>query len=468
LPIEGATIEVMNTPVNPATTNENGEYTIQEIYENTYEFKVYALDYATVIQEVSIDAQNSVVDFELTQTNAVSFEAGIFEQGWSFGGDADWTIDNTTAWDGVYSAKSGNIGDNQTTTMMYSMEVASAGVISFYRKVSSESGYDYLQFYIDNTLQDEWAGELDWQEVTYNVSAGTHTFKWVYEKDSYVSSGDDCGWIDFIIFPPAAAVNAQAGPGGEICEGENFQCSGSAAYYTSVEWTTGGDGSFSDPSVLDPVYEPGTADIAGGNVELILTAYDDDGNSDSDQLQLIINPLPAEGTPIDGETEVCAGGTINYNCETIEHAISYVWSVEPEEAGIIESQNQNQITVLWNDGYYDEASIKVQGLNDCGAGEWSPELIVTVEDCTGTDELENRLFSIYPNPAGDVVSVKINRLQAENFRVSILDNNGRKLAEAASDDTGIATMDLSALESGVYLVRINDGTVLYARKIIVR
>ncbi len=110
----------------------------------------------------------------------------------------------------------------------------------------------------------------------------------------------------------------------------------------------------------------------------------------------------------------------------------------------------------------------MQGHNDCGAGDWSPELMVTVEDCTGIGEVEPGLISIFPNPAGDVVSVKINRLQTENILVSIYDNTGRKLSEAALNDSGIATLDLSALESGIYLIRINAGSELYARKIIVR
>jgi hypothetical protein len=34
---------------------------------------------------------------------------------------------------------------------------------------------------------------------------GQHIFKWSYEKDGYVDSGEDCGWIDYVVFPPAAS-----------------------------------------------------------------------------------------------------------------------------------------------------------------------------------------------------------------------------------------------------------------------
>lgn len=60
------------------------------------------------------------------------------------------------------------------------------------------NNYDYLRFYIDCTEQDKWSGSQDWAQQTYTITAGEHTFKWSYTKDSSVSSGSDCGWIDLI------------------------------------------------------------------------------------------------------------------------------------------------------------------------------------------------------------------------------------------------------------------------------
>ena len=76
------------------------------------------------------------------------------------------------------------------------MDSDSSETIKFYWKISAESGYDYLQFYIDDTLQDEITGEQDWQQKSYTVSAGIHTLKWCYTED--VETGDDCGWVDYV------------------------------------------------------------------------------------------------------------------------------------------------------------------------------------------------------------------------------------------------------------------------------
>lgn len=130
------------------------------------------------------------------------FETGDFSSyGWTHAGDADWTVVTEDPYEGIYCAKSGLIYHSQTTQLLINADVFS-GTISFFRKVSSESGYDYLRFYIDGAQQGQWAGTVSWAEESYPVTSGNHTFKWSYEKDVGVSTGSDCAWIDLITFPP--------------------------------------------------------------------------------------------------------------------------------------------------------------------------------------------------------------------------------------------------------------------------
>ena len=130
------------------------------------------------------------------------FETGNFLAfPWTFSGTADWVITDISPYEGVYCAKSGVITHNQTSELIINVETTNDDYISFYRKVSSESSYDYLRFYIDGTLQAQWSGEVAWGQVSYYVPAGVHIFKWVYSKDGSVNTGSDCAWIDYIIFP---------------------------------------------------------------------------------------------------------------------------------------------------------------------------------------------------------------------------------------------------------------------------
>ncbi len=59
-----------------------------------------------------------------------------------------------------------------------------------------------------------------------------------------------------------------------ICEGYPYSITNTTAgNYNVINWATSGDGNFSDPSILLPVYFPGTNDLSTGKVTLTLTAY---------------------------------------------------------------------------------------------------------------------------------------------------------------------------------------------------
>jgi hypothetical protein len=134
---------------------------------------------------------------------AEDWESGDFSSfNWQQLSTSHWTVTPNNPYEGLYCARSGVIGDNQATQLALTMEVTAPGTISFFRKVSSESGYDFLEFFIDNTLADRWSGSESWQQVSYVVLPGNHTFTWSYSKDVYSASGSDCGWIDRIVFPP--------------------------------------------------------------------------------------------------------------------------------------------------------------------------------------------------------------------------------------------------------------------------
>lgn len=105
------------------------------------------------------------------------------------------------AYEGSYAAVSGAISHNQSSQLSLTLQIAEAGEISFYRKVSSENNWDWLEFYVDGQLKERWSGERDWTRVAYPVAAGQRTFLWKYVKDVSVSTGADKGWIDLVIFP---------------------------------------------------------------------------------------------------------------------------------------------------------------------------------------------------------------------------------------------------------------------------
>tara|TARA_B100000900_G_C20597646_1_gene724076 strand:- start:667 stop:4602 length:3936 start_codon:yes stop_codon:yes gene_type:complete len=129
-----------------------------------------------------------------------------------------WIADSANPISGAYSAMTTNQNQGSTvagmmvqlTNMVNDTDtdgdgIADAASYSFAYSVSTESGWDYLSFCIDNDANCQrtsgftmrWSGTV---AGTYSgtVSAGTHTFTWNYWKDSIVDGGSDTVWIDDI------------------------------------------------------------------------------------------------------------------------------------------------------------------------------------------------------------------------------------------------------------------------------
>ena len=102
---------------------------------------------------------------------------------------------------GVYSARSGDISDNDSTNLEFT-GVMSNGTVSFAYNVSSEANFDFLTFSIDGIQVAQWSGSQSGNFST-PVSLGQHTLKWTYVKDGSVSAGSDAAWIDDVIIPLA-------------------------------------------------------------------------------------------------------------------------------------------------------------------------------------------------------------------------------------------------------------------------
>lgn len=138
------------------------------------------------------------------------FESGTFgAYPWVNTSSSPWTITTGTGnvHSGNYSAKSGPISNYGSTTLQITHTASVDGYMKFWRKVSSETGHDYLTFYINGAVMAAWSGAQDWTEMMYPVSAGTNIYKWTYSKDGSTANGSDCAWIDDVVFPGSGNVS---------------------------------------------------------------------------------------------------------------------------------------------------------------------------------------------------------------------------------------------------------------------
>jgi hypothetical protein len=207
--ISNAQVTLVESPYNPVYTNAQGEFFLNGILEDIYTVSITKTGYATNITQILVNSENHFFEFQLFESQTISFENGQFPTGWQFGGNANWLIVSNTAYDGDYAAKSGTISHNQTSSVSVTLDVSTNSIISFYRKVSSENNYDFLHFSIDNVVIGSWSGERNWEGFSYPIAAGQRTVKWSYEKDGSVSNGSDCAWIDSILLPPLVMQEPQ-------------------------------------------------------------------------------------------------------------------------------------------------------------------------------------------------------------------------------------------------------------------
>jgi hypothetical protein len=134
------------------------------------------------------------------------------------------------------------------------------------------------------------------------------------------------------------AATAGAGIDQTICAGSTVSLSGSiGGSATTSTWSTSGDGSFDDASLLNAVYTPGANDISNGSVVLTLTTNPAlPCPTANDNMTVTINSVPASpGTVTGMPATVCppiAG--INLSISPVATATSYNWVISPGTSGV--------------------------------------------------------------------------------------------------------------------------------------
>ena len=117
-----------------------------------------------------------------------------------------WKISAIDPYDGRIAAQSGSITHNQSSLLSIKTYYNSSDSIKFWYKVSSESGYDYLYFKLNDVIVMRKSGEVPWEKAVIFVPAGYNKMEWIYVKDGSVSSGSDMAMIDMIDFAGSGSV----------------------------------------------------------------------------------------------------------------------------------------------------------------------------------------------------------------------------------------------------------------------
>ncbi|MDA3944045.1 MAG: PKD domain-containing protein [Bacteroidetes bacterium] len=196
--------------------------------------------------------------------------------------------------------------------------------------------------------------------------------------------------IDALVLSFEANMTVNAGSDATLCEGSIHSLNASASNFTSLLWSSSGDGVFSDNTILNPDYTPGTNDVLNGNAVLTLTASNTVCSDASDQLTLTIQGNPAVNA-----------GTDDVVCENGAYTLANATSL-------------NTAGLLWQggDGFFDNPNLLnatyVPGPNDIQAGTVQLTLIGFAQaPCSGqtTDVMSLSIESLPQADAGSDVTL---------------------------------------------------------------
>ncbi len=154
----------------------------------------------------------------------------------------------------------------------------------------------------------------------------------------HASSAEPCspdsGMVLLTIMKP---VYLNTGPDTSVCQDVPFQLSKTIAMnYSTVTWSSTGDGTFNDPNSINPVYTPGNGDVLRGKALLIVTAAGvDPCPAEVDTLILTIIRKPAVSPGPDGF--ICQGMDFPVAGVTASYFTYFTWDYDGQ--GILSGTN---------------------------------------------------------------------------------------------------------------------------------
>lgn len=234
---------------------------------------------------------------------------------------------------------------------------------------------------------------------------------------------------------PCCPVNTSFSPiPSAICLGETVNLLSTSTGGINYNWYINNSFVASSTSYNFTPASSGTYDV-----KLVV----DDGNcADSSETTLQVVDLPVVDLGFD--TTICIGDTIVFDA-TISNG-SYEW----------QDASTNPTYAAYTAGVY---GVTVTDAIGCTGTDTVEVMLI---DCSaGIAEQDLKEIRVYPNPSSSLITIE--GIEGE-FHVSIYSMIG----ELILDDFGTTQLNVSALESGLYLIQIHQNGSVYSERLIVK
>ena len=283
--------------------------------------------------------------------------------------------------------------------------------------------------------------EIDEYSEDYNTEYYPNTDFWIVQLqpedctviDELCNTFDDnCnGLIDDGI---VETISITADGPTEFCQGGSVSLT--ATYSgTSLQWQKNGS---NIPGATLATYSATTK----GNYTCVTSS--DCGTATSDAIFVNVFKNPKAIVAAAGPTTFCVGESVILNVTPVA-GCSYQWY---KDASSIPGATATNYLATTAGIYKCQVTNIITGCNKYSAG-----IVVTVP-CKEGEEIGNHTgFSIYPNPANEVVNIQFNSYIYNNETIAVFDATGKKVLTSVVTDNQ-TQINICLLAQGMYFVRL--------------
>ncbi|MBP7497572.1 MAG: T9SS type A sorting domain-containing protein, partial [Bacteroidales bacterium] len=351
------------------------------------------------------------------------FESNDFNKyKWVTFGAAQWTIDKNVYKEGKYSAKAPFVSGLHSADLSLALELSDNDTIAFFFKISSEKDFDFLNFYINDSLAGQWSGEINWTEARFKVYKGINIFKWSYARDGAIASGSNTAWIDNIYFT-SKTHNANA----------------------TYAWL-----------IDDKEFSKANSDISPTQQGYYKLKLNNNCNT------VISKPVYIFKSPViklDKLIKMCEN--TDYTIDAGEGFKSYFWSTGDTTRFI----NVNSDEIGNGSIEYTLAVVDYNGCKTVFNGVFMFILCNSIND----DNTALLDLSIIPNPSSGLIKISFssNTILTDEFNLAIINMQGVTVfnSDLILLDSKQKTIDLSTVAKGLYYVRFKNKAYISYKKL---
>jgi len=225
-----------------------------------------------------------------------------------------------------------------------------------------------------------------------------------------------------------------------------------------------------ETSPFTPRFHP-TEDITYTLIDVMDSNYCQ--NEGEGTITATIKPLPAIPVQPAGvdSVDVYWVDMTEFTTTAAADAISYVWTIMPEDAGTIVGEGLTG-TVTWNEEFKGNATISVRSVNDCATSDYSDAKEVTVYNTVGFEDMSHLIgVKVIPNPNSGTFILEIESTVNDIVSLRIMNTVGSMVYK--EDNVNLngsfnKNINLNKFEDGIYYLFIDSDQIHRTEKILIQ